>query len=72
MNLTPVNSSAVRAIGHEGETLFVEYSSGVYRMEGITAEQYEEVLAAKSVGAAVNALKSQCTACRKVDAEDEQ
>ena len=71
MNLTPVNSSAVKAIRHDGETLFVEYSSGIYRMEGITAEQYEELLQAKSIGQAVNALKSQCTACRKVDAEDE-
>ena len=71
MNLTPVNSSAIKALGHEGETLFVEYSSGIYRMEGITAEQYEELLSAKSIGQAVNALKSQCTACQKVE-EDEQ
>ena len=72
MNLTPVNSSAIKAIGHDGETLFVEYTSGVYRMEGISAEQYAEVLSAKSVGQAVNALKTHCTACTKVEAEDEQ
>ena len=72
MNLTPVNSSAVKALGHEGDTLFVQYSSGTYALEGITAEQYAELLAAKSIGQAVNLLKTQCTACRKVEEEDEQ
>lgn len=70
MNLTPVQSSAVKAIGHQGDTLYVEFASGVYALEGVSAEQFDALFTAKSIGAAVNALKSQCTACRKVEADD--
>ena len=71
MNRIPVQSTAILSLGHDGDVLEVEYRSGVYRLEGISAEQYEDVLQAKSIGAAVNALKTHCTACTKVEAEDE-
>ena len=70
MTRLPVVSSAVKSVGFEDGILEVEFSSGVYRMEGISQEQFDDLLAAKSIGAAVNALKSQCTACVKVE-EDE-
>ena len=72
MNMIPVKSSAASAVGHEGETLTVQYSSGgVYKLEGVTVEQFNELLAAESFGRALNTLKASCAACVRVDDEDD-
>jgi len=48
---TPVQSSAIRSIGHDGSTLEVEMSSGqVYRYEGVERTHFEALLASPSIG----------------------
>ena len=71
MNMIPVKSSAVSAIGHDGETLTVQYASGgLYKIEGVTPEQFTGLLASESIGRALNAIKAEC-ACTKVEERDE-
>ena len=54
MRLSSVKSSAFKALGHSGDTLAVQYTSGkVWHFDGVSSEQYNEALAAKSVGSAV-------------------
>lgn len=54
MTRTPVKSAAVVSVGHEGDTLEVEFAGGkVYRYRGVPAETFQEMLAAESVGRAV-------------------
>lgn len=58
MNMIPVKSSAVSAIGHAGETLTVQYASGgLYKIEGVTIGQFESLLASESIGRAITTLK---------------
>ena len=58
MNMIPVKSSAVKAIGHAGDTLEIEYASGGrYRLEGVTAGQFESLLASESIGRAQRAQR---------------
>ena len=46
-----VKSSSIKSIGHEGNKLHVEFNSGkVFEYEGVTPEQYGEMMGAKSVG----------------------
>ncbi len=49
--LTPVVSSNVEAIGHEGSTLFVRFKGGgLYVYAGVPVETYQEGLASDSPG----------------------
>lgn len=50
--LTPIEgSSQIAAIGHEGETLAVQFHSGaVYHYEGVNEETYQSFLSADSAG----------------------
>lgn len=53
MELTPVESSNIKAIGHDPSTnvLRVQFhSSGTYDFHGVTAEQYQQLMAAESKG----------------------
>ena len=73
MNLTPVKSSAVEAVGYEDGVMEVVYRGGRrYRMEGVSQDQYDALLTADSIGRALNSLKATCAACARVDDEDEQ
>jgi len=55
MRLIPVNSSAIRAVGHDGHTLSVEFHrSGVYHHAGVPYEVYAGLMAARSKGAHYN------------------
>ena len=59
MNLEPVKSKAVAAIGYDAETkeLQVRFTSGgLYSYPGVTGAQYLDLMAAKSKGRAVYAL----------------
>jgi hypothetical protein len=53
MDLIPVNSNALEAIGHDPTTnqLRVRFKSGhEYLYDGVPASVHEELLAAKSIG----------------------
>ncbi|MES3018216.1 MAG: KTSC domain-containing protein [Bacteroidota bacterium] len=51
INLTPVDSSTIAAIGHENNTLYVFFHKGTYyRYEDITSQQAESILTAHSAG----------------------
>ena len=51
IQFTEVQSSNIRAIAHEANTLFVEFRSGhVYRYSNVSNEHYQEMLSAKSKG----------------------
>lgn len=53
MNMKPVASSQVKAIGHDPatNTLRVEYASGgVYDYAGVDAEKHRALMAAPSIG----------------------
>ena len=72
MNRTPVKSSAVVSVGYENGILEVEYPGGrIYQMEGVSQDQYDALLAADSIGRAVNSLKATCAACTRVEQDEE-
>ena len=55
MTLTPVSSSAIRAVGYDGYTLSVEFhNSGVYDHPGVPYEVYAGLMAASSKGVYYN------------------
>jgi len=54
MQLTPVSSSSIDAIGHDADsnTLQVRFASGqTYEYSGVTPEEHEALRTAPSVGA---------------------
>ena len=71
MNRIPVKSSAVRSVGYADGVLEVEYASGIYRIDGVSQDQYDALLQADSIGRAINSLKAEC-ACTKVEPEEEE
>lgn len=73
MNLTPVKSSAIDAIGYEAGSMEVLYKGGRrYRYEGVSQDQYDALLTAESIGRALNSVKATCAACVRVDDEDDE
>lgn len=51
MDMTPVQSSNITHIGHDGDALHVTFSSGqTYKYAGVPAETHKALLAASSVG----------------------
>jgi hypothetical protein len=47
----PVTSTSVAEVGHDGQSLHVRFRSGaVYSFADVTRQQFEDLLAAKSVG----------------------
>jgi len=53
--LTRVKSSSITEVGHEGDTMYVRFAAGnLYRFPGISAKQYQDALAAKSIGSHVS------------------
>lgn len=50
-NLTPVESSQIKAIGHEGTTLTVEFKNGsVYEYANVPPTLHQHLMGAESVG----------------------
>jgi lysyl-tRNA synthetase class 2 len=51
--MIPVNSSAIRAIDHDGRTLFVQFHSGdlIYCFPGVPYAVFQQFLQAPSKGA---------------------
>lgn len=56
LTLKLVKSSALMAVGHSGTTLWVQFKASrkIYEYEGITKDQYLELIRADSVGKAFN------------------
>lgn len=51
MQLIPVESSNIKAIGHEGSTMRVQYANGTeYDFQGVTAEMFDNFMEAESKG----------------------
>jgi hypothetical protein len=49
--MIPVASSHIAAVGHEDNSLFVQFKTGdVYEYPGYTADDHAEMLQAESVG----------------------
>lgn len=60
--LFPVISSNVIAMGHKGDSMFVHYHADrdtdiVYRFDGISSDQFNEIKHSKSIGKAIIATK---------------
>lgn len=57
MEMKQVESSNISAIGHAGHTMVVQFKNGTkYRYENVSAELYQRILDAESVGKAFNEL----------------
>jgi KTSC domain len=57
MEMKPVNSSNVAAIGYENETLSVRFKDGAeYEYPGVSQRQYDDLMSAPSKGRALNGL----------------
>ena len=55
MTLTPVNSSAISAVGYDGTTLTVEFHGGrIYDHPGVPHDVYLGLMAASSKGTFYN------------------
>lgn len=51
MKRTPVDSSSIKSIGHEGSTLHVEFTNGgVYEYKKVPAALAQKLMSAGSVG----------------------
>lgn len=58
MVMTPVDSSQIKAMGHRGEIMTVEFHSGAtWEYIPVTHEEYQNLLHAPSVGRAFNLFK---------------
>lgn len=56
MTRTPVTSSSIASIGHDGDTLEVEFTNGrIYRHAGVAREHFEALRNAESIGQHYNA-----------------
>lgn len=50
-DLTPVQSSNIAAVGHDGDHLYVQFHGGsVWKYRNVPAEKHAEMLGNKSVG----------------------
>ena len=56
MSMTPVSSEAIAAIGYDGHTLAVQFTTGttVYTHHGVPHEIYAGLMQAESMGAFYN------------------
>lgn len=65
-----IDSTAVRAIGHNVDEMIVEYNNGkFYLYSGVTASTFKKVLNAESVGAVINAHIKTRYECEQIDAD---
>ena len=54
INMTPVESANVVAIGYGDNTLYVKYSSGMYKYDNVPTEVAEKLFKADSKGRFMN------------------
>lgn len=56
MQMQPVTSSNIESIGHEGDTLAVQFKNGaLWNYPGVTADTFDAMQKADSVGKFFNA-----------------
>jgi hypothetical protein len=68
MDMTPVVSSNVAAVGYADTTLTVRFNSGaVYEYLGVPSEVHEKLMAADSVGQYLNKFVKPVFTCNKVE-----
>lgn len=70
MELTPVESSNLAAVGYDPETyiLTVLFKNGrTYEYLGVTAKAHADLMAAESVGKYLNSLIKPTHVCRQID-----
>lgn len=75
VDMKPVESSNIRAIGHDPEfsLLVVEFKSGdFYEYSGVSADQFEALLKAESVGKHLNQHIKNKFAAKKLEPENAQ
>ena len=54
VQFTPVQSSNIISIGHDGTNLYVNYKSGTYKYENVDKTLYESLLSSESKGKFMN------------------
>lgn len=64
MNLIPVESSNIAALGHMGDKMHVEFKTGArYEYDNVSQELFASILNAESIGSAFSTLiKKQASA----------
>ena len=58
---TPVKSSFIAAVGHEGDQIEVELANGKVYEGTVTRAEYERLVGAKSIGSEFGALRNRLT-----------
>lgn len=57
--MSPVESSQIESMGHEGDTMAVKFKKGgTYHYPGVTAAQFADLKGAESIGKAFGAFKA--------------
>ena len=54
IQFTPVQSSNIISVGHDGTNLYVNYKSGTYKYENVDKSVYESLLSSESKGRFMN------------------
>ena len=68
MHMKTVESSNIKAIGHEGDVLHIQFKNGkTYSYAGVTPEKHADLLAAESATKHFNAHIRPHHACTKLD-----
>lgn len=58
MNLHPVNSSRISAVGWENDTLYIRFHNGaLYAYDGVSRQEYNTFLSSSSLGSALARLE---------------
>lgn len=59
MVMTPVDSSQIESMGHQGEVMRVKFHSGAeWEYVPVTHQEFQNIIHAPSVGRAFNAFKN--------------
>lgn len=58
MNLQPVSSSRMNAVGWENNTMYIQFNNGaIYAYTNVSQAQYMQFLASPSLGKALNTFQ---------------
>lgn len=64
--MVSVSSSHIAAVGHDGDTIHVEYKGGALYTGTCSAEDHAKIMASDSVGKALNASGIKLTRIKEV------
>jgi hypothetical protein len=54
IQFTPVQSSNIISVGHDGTNLYVNYKSGTYKYDNVDKSVYESLISSESKGRFMN------------------